>query len=282
MSSIVMFGSLLCALFSAFAAGTSLSQKTILTSYLDGNTDIVRASFFNPPINLVDVNVIDDLYDLLTELNASASRPKVVIFSKPRPGNSTAIINRYAEVLRLLSILPMIFLGESNGLTTSAGNEVFLHMDMRFAGPQATFGGIEAGVGLLHVGGFRQLSHLIGAGRAAQYLLTSLNADARTASRIGWVNDMFEDAGTLRRNSNDLARRMALFPAGGLAATKQAIHDTDIGTSEQPFEIQLFNHVVNSSIAQYALARYLTLSRNGTDRLFEAGRPESLAQIWEK
>lgn len=310
--SFLLFGSLLNTFIAANARGSlptnspssqsrPVSYQTISTSYLGNNTDIIRASFSHPPINLVDATLINDLHDFLTELNSSASRPKVVIFSssvkgfflshldfhlissaEPGVGNSTAIANRFADALGLLSVLPIIFVGESNGVTIAAGNEVFVHLDMRFAGPDATFGAIEAGIGLFQLGGFRQLSQLIGAGRAAQYLLTAIKVDARTASRIGWINDMFEDVDEMQRNSDYLARRMALFPVGGLASTKKVIHDTAIGTFEQPFETQIFESLVNLPITQYALTRYLALSNNETDTIFETGQPDSLAKIWLK
>lgn len=259
----------------------------------------MRVSINNPPINLVDTNLINDLFGFLTNLNTTDSVPKTVIFSslvkdffmthidfhlvgdeEPIARNGTGINEKYGEILALLHQLPVIFIGESNGLTLAAGNEFFLHMDMRFAGPDATFGAIEPGVGLFQLRGYKQLSQLIGAGRAAQYLLTCLLADSPTAARIGWINDMFSNVTQLEQNSNDLAKRMALFPAGGLAATKKLIIDY-IGTAEQQFEDDSFASLKGLKVTQDALARYLTLSHNETDAAFEIGKPETLVKLWK-
>ncbi|KAM0254578.1 hypothetical protein ACHAQJ_006613 [Trichoderma viride] len=218
----------------ALCASGDASYNTLTSSYLDGSTDIIRASIHNPPINLVDSNLINDLFSFLSDLNSTIPTPKAVIFSssvknffmtnidfhlvsnaEPAAGNGTAINNRYGQVLNLLNELPVIFIGESNGLTMAAGNEFFLYLDMRFAGPDAKFGAVEPGVGLFQLRGYRQLSQLIGAGRAAQYLLACRLADSTTAARIGWVNDMFTNVAELEQNSDDLAKRMALFPAEG-------------------------------------------------------------------
>jgi enoyl-CoA hydratase/carnithine racemase len=269
MFSTLYFGLALC-------ASGAFSYKTLSTSYLAGNTDIIRASIHNPPINLVDSNLINDLFSFLTRLNSTVPTPKAVIFSssvkdffmthidfhllsnaEPGAVNGTAISTRYGEILSILNELPVIFIGESNGLTMAAGNEFFLHMDMRFAGPDAKFGAVEPGVGFFQLRGYRQLSQLIGAGRAAQYLLTCLLADSTTAARIGWVNDMFADVTELEQNSDALAKRMALFPAGGLAATKRLILEA-IGTSEQSFEDEIF-----ASLSD------LTITQNAFDKIFD-------------
>jgi enoyl-CoA hydratase/carnithine racemase len=293
----IMFSSILLKL--ALCVSSAASYNTLSTSYVDSNKDIMRVSIHNPPINLVDANLINDLFGFLTDLNSTDTAPKTVIFSssvkdffmthidfhpvsqqEPVAGNGTAINDKYGEILALLNQLPVIFIGESNGLTLAAGNEFFLHMDMRFAGPDATFGAIEPGIGFFQLRGYKQLSQLIGAGRAAQYLLTCLLADSPTAARIGWINDMFSNVAELEQNSNSLAKRMALFPIGGLAATKKLIIDY-IGTAEQQFEDDVFASIQDLNITQDAITRYLALSHNETDAAFEIGKPETLVELWK-
>ena len=98
-------------------------------------------------------------------------------------------------------------------------------MDMRFAGPGAIFGIVEVEDGLIHVGALQQLTKLIGAERAAEYMLGAKALDAKTAERIGWVNDAFETEEELRVYVDELALRIAMFPREGIKYTKMEIRE---------------------------------------------------------
>ncbi|MDY6912098.1 MAG: enoyl-CoA hydratase-related protein [Chloroflexota bacterium] len=76
-----------------------------------------------------------------------------------------------------------------NGLALGGGLEIALSCDVRIAADHAIFGLPEVKLGLIPGwGGTQRLARLIGAGRAAELLLTGDSVDAAEAYRIGLVN----------------------------------------------------------------------------------------------
>ncbi|KAL9471790.1 hypothetical protein ACSS6W_009731 [Trichoderma asperelloides] len=131
------------------------------------------------------MNLINDLFAFLTGLNSTNAVLKKVIFSSSVKDYFMTHID-----FHLVSHEEPVVGNKSQTVAHSLLEmSFFLPMDMRFAGPDATFGVIE----------------LVGPGRAAQYLLTCLLADSPTAARIGWINDMFLNVTELEKNSNNLA-----------------------------------------------------------------------------
>jgi len=153
--------------------------------------------------------------------------------------------------VHLLRILPTIFIGEVNGLATAAGNEILVQCDMRFAGPWAHFGALEVANGILHGnGGAQYLTHLIGPGRALEYLLSVNDVDAKTAEQYGWVNRAYCSAAELRREVDALAERIALWLAGGLNATKVSVRENDLAQAGLDRDLQRFKYLLSREEAQ--------------------------------
>ncbi|MCJ1387417.1 hypothetical protein MMC18_000260 [Xylographa bjoerkii] len=204
---------------------TTVQYSRIKTSLINSNPSIIRATFFNPPINLVDEVLINDLSSFVTSLN-DTNAPKVVVFSSANPiyflnhldlhlisadgpPHAAEIYAPWTPALTLLTQLPTIFISEINGHAFSGGNEFILHTDMRFAGPNAAVGAVEVAGGVIHVNGVQQLTRLIGPGYAAQHLLACDTVDAAEAARIGWVNAAYGTAEELRAAVDALATRLA-------------------------------------------------------------------------
>ncbi|KAJ6548628.1 ClpP/crotonase-like domain-containing protein [Mycena capillaripes] len=115
----------------------------------------------------------------------------------------------------------------TNKRVRGIGNEFLMSCDMRFAStaPSVLFAQLETSLGVNPgAGGGMYLSRLIGRGRAFEYVLSSVDVDARTAARVGWVNDAFDTSDKLHKHVQALARRIALFPKTGIVGTKAGIN----------------------------------------------------------
>jgi enoyl-CoA hydratase/carnithine racemase len=95
---------------------------------------------------------------------------------------------------------------------------------MRFASRErAVLGQPEVAVGLLPgAGGTVRLAQLLGRGRALEVCLGGADFDADTAERYGWINRAVADA-ELEAFIEALARRIASFPAAGIAHIKAVV-----------------------------------------------------------
>ncbi|KAL2068565.1 hypothetical protein VTL71DRAFT_14902 [Oculimacula yallundae] len=205
----------------------------------------IRITISNPPINLWIAELINSFNDYLHSLaSPSSSNPKIIVISSDVPDfyiaaidlhllstnhpvsasiNVTDILNKYYENLSLLTSLAVIFIAEINGRAWGAGDEHAMHMDMRFAGPDAIFSAPEAALGLIHVGALQWLIEAVGSARTMEYMLSSAQVNATEAARIGWVNSAYPTASALRKHVDSLATRIAKFDAAALGAIKKSV-----------------------------------------------------------
>lgn len=85
-----------------------------------------------------------------------------------------------------------------NGYALGGGCELALACHMRIASATATFGQPEVNLGIIPgYGGTQRLARLIGAGRAAEMILTGKTIDAAEAFRIGLINSVVAKADLL-------------------------------------------------------------------------------------
>lgn len=278
--------------------------KYLGRSCINTNCTAQRITLSNPPLNLWDANLVTEFHGWLRSLSDpehEGTTPFVVVLSSDVPGfytssldarllgtshdlpstiNTTQIVDYYYAGLAYLSELPVIFIGESNGRTWGGGNEHFMRFDMRFAGPDAIFGAPEAAIGLIHVGGLQWLVKAIGAGRAAEYLLSSAQVDATEAARVGWVNSAFSSFDDLRNYVDHLAMRIALFDRNTLAATKASIAEQAPSSEAYERDIGRFTRLAASAHTAEIVNEYLLLSKNQS-RYYSLNLDDNIVGIYE-
>ncbi|WP_137885166.1 enoyl-CoA hydratase/isomerase family protein [Pseudomonas sp. 2FE] len=208
----------------------------------DDEAGVAIISFDHPPINLLDRQVVVDLLRLVKELEQD-SATRVVLFRSANPDFFIAHFDLAGQVgerapalppageASLLSALfsrfarlPQVTIGELQGRARGAGSEFLLSLDMRFASRErALLGQPEVAVGLHPgAGGTVRLAQMLGRGRALEVCLSGDDYDAETAERYGWINRALADA-ELRSFTEALARRIASFPAAGIAHAKAVV-----------------------------------------------------------
>jgi enoyl-CoA hydratase/carnithine racemase len=275
---------------------------TITTTTLGPNSAIIRATMSHPPINLFDPILITDMHNFLLSLSTTVPAPKVVIISSSLPGyfmnhldlriisthhplpssiNATDILAKYFDCLKLLASLPQVFIGEVNGNAYGAGDELLVHMDMRFAGPRASIGAAEVALGILHVGGLQQLTKLIGTGLSSEWMLSANPITGSKAAAIGWFNGAYDTLSDLTENVDALAERIALWPYIGLNATKSGIRESAASAKAIQADIERFNELSGLEEVQDAIDRVLQLGLNQSASPFEANLLENLPELWE-
>lgn len=295
----------LLALFGIFNLGVSASplwERDASTGFgtitTVTNGSVVRATINNPPVNLADPKLITDLNSFLKSLTAP-NAPKVVIFDSSNPGwfighldlnlikpvnpnpNAAQILGLYRESVGLLGSLPVIFIGQVSGRALGAGNELLIHFDMRFAGPGTNLGALEVALGLTQgTGGVQYLTKLIGPARAAEYLLSNGDVDAKTAAAIGWVNTAYESTSELRQAVDALAHRIATFPLGALNATKAGINENKPTDQSVADDVARFGTLLGTPEEVTAVNKFLAFSNNQSANAFELGLNEDLVALY--
>ena len=262
---------------------------------------VIHAVIDNPPINLWDYKLAHDFFSFLSSLNDTNTTTKVVTISSANPdywiahydihvivaadpvkppANATLIGQQLISSRTLLATLPVIFIAEINGRVTGAGDEVAVQCDIRYAGPTARLSQFEVGFGLLPgAGGLQYLVKLIGRARALEYILSARSVDAFTAAAIGWVNKAFGSSEELGREVESLAQRIAAFPQQALAAIKARVNVQRPSEVDLDEDLELFNQLVDTDVAQAAGQKYLRLSGEESGGAFELDVPDDIVQI---
>ena len=136
---------------------------------------------------------------------------------------ATSLERGYGEAFGLLDSLPQPTLALVHGYALGGGLQVTLYHDLRIASGSAVFGLPEVELGWTPPWSLGRTVDLLGGAAARWLLLTCEKIDATRAHEIGLVNEVVPDSELLGRGEA-LARRLASFPAEGLARTKALLH----------------------------------------------------------
>jgi enoyl-CoA hydratase/carnithine racemase len=199
-----------------------------------------RVTFDNPPLNLVDPEMILALSDVLSTLESDPMVTVVVFDSAdddyfiahfdvtraaelPRDPGPTGL-PPWPDIATRLVGAPFVTIAEVSGRARGLGSEFVLCCDLRFASRErAVFAQPEVGLGLVPGGGsIEMLTALVGRPRTLEIVLGADDMDADTAQQYGWINRAFPDA-ELSSFVDRLARRIAGFEGDAVAAAKAQI-----------------------------------------------------------
>src|ERR1700748_3280573 len=164
-----------------------------------------RVTLNHPPINTIDDQMYDEIFDLVEAIEAEPSL-KVVTFQSANPdfflahygvGESTSRFGkpRWIEAATRLAHSNVLSIAVIRGRTRAGGAEFALACDLRFASREKDgFGQREVGFGLIGGGGaLARLPLLVGRARAIEIALGGDDFDAEMAERYGWVHPALPD-----------------------------------------------------------------------------------------
>src|SRR5216684_6128235 len=208
-----------------------------------------RVTLNHPPINTVDDQMYDEIFDLVEAIEAEPSL-KVVTFESANPdfflahygvGESTSRFGkpRWIEAATRLTHSNVLSIAVIRGRTRAGGAEFALACDLRFASREkAVFGQPEVGFGLIAGGGaLARLPLLVGRSRAIEIALGGDDFDAETAARYGWINRAIPDA-ELDGFVANYVRRVLSFDKQALSTAKAEINRTGLADPAQLKSVQ--------------------------------------------
>ncbi len=204
----------------------------------------------NPPVNVLDVEMMAEVRSLLAALRDDAET-RVIVFGSAdpeffiahvdmtlaeRPGafaelqaGATEGLNPFQSLGELLRAQPQVTIVKLAGLARGGGAEFVAAADMTFAARgRAGLAQCEALMGIIPGGGGTQyLGRRMTRGRALEAILGARLFDADTAERYGWINRALP-ADELDGFVDALARDIAALPAGVVEAAKRAVPPDDL------------------------------------------------------
>lgn len=191
--------------------------------------------------------------EMLADLNSLAMRlemdrdVKVVVFESANPEvwvchydtellqhlSTEEVSREEAQLLDLqavcerISKVPQATIAKLEGFARGGGHELALALDMRFAvRGKFKFMQMEVGMGILPCGGgASRMARQTGLGRALEIILSARDFDADEAESMGTINKAFE-ADEIDAYVDNLAKRIASFPAESINACKQMVYES--------------------------------------------------------
>ena len=219
-------------------------MNTLTVNIADGTARVVLD---NGAINLLDGQMFGELAAVVDQLGAdeevrvvviSSANPEFFIahfdvtliqtFPTTAPVEPATRPNAFQIMCENLRTMPKATIAVVEGRVGGGGSELALSCDMRFAKRSAAvFSQPEVALGIIPGGsGTVRLPRLIGRSRALEVILGCDDIDADLAEAWGWVNRTLDES-ELWPHVNELARRIASFPAHAVAAAKESVLRAD-------------------------------------------------------
>lgn len=237
---------------------------------------VAWVTFDDPPVNIQGIAMLDDLNRLAETLEQDRDQ-KVVVFQSAHPeifvahadtnflkDMPTQAVRRESvkllylqEVLERISKLPQATIAKVEGFARGGGHEFMLACDMRFAARgKAKFMQMEVGMGILPCGGgASRPARQVGLGRALEIILGAHDFDADRAQDYGTIN-LALDPEKIGPYVEELADRIAKFPAESIEACKRAVH----ASIDLPIE---------DALKEEAYWLYQSMSKTSAQRRFQ-------------
>ncbi|MEM7455137.1 MAG: enoyl-CoA hydratase/isomerase family protein [Planctomycetota bacterium] len=223
-----------------------MSYEGFKTFKAEEDSGILRVTIDFPPVNLQGQEMLADLNTLALRLERDR-KIKVVIFQSAHPEiwvchydtnllkeMSTEAVSRdeaqlldLQSVLERISRLPQATIAKLEGFARGGGHEFALACDMRFAARgKFKFMQMEVGMGILPCGGgASRMARQTGLGRALEIILSARDFDADEAEAYGTINKAL-DPDEIGPYVDELASRIASFPAESINACKQTVYES--------------------------------------------------------
>jgi enoyl-CoA hydratase/carnithine racemase len=191
----------------------------------------------NPPLNLFDQELIDDLRAAVEQARQHPLRALLVraegknfsggadvaIFKDKTANHAREQFTSHLRTIADLEELPFPTIAAVQGACMAAGLELALACDLMWAGSSARFGQVEASIGTTTLlGGVQRLAERAGPSRAREIIYTADQYDAATFERWNIVNKVVPDE-NLERETRAFAERLARGATLAYAAGKKIV-----------------------------------------------------------
>ena len=240
---------------------------------------VASVTIDHPPINLLDLSMIQDL-DRLGRQLADDDAVRVAVFRSANPDffiahadvtliqrmpteppPKAAALGPFHQMVERFRTMPKATIGVVEGRARGGGSEFLLSLDMRFGAlGRAVLAQPEVALGIIPGGsGTQRLPRLIGRARALEVILGCADIPADLAERWGYLNRALPPA-ELRPFVDALAHRIASFPASAIALAKASVDDAELPTEAGLIEeAHRFNLSLATADAQTRMARFMEI-----------------------
>jgi cyclohexa-1,5-dienecarbonyl-CoA hydratase len=216
------------------ATGT-LTQSRVT---LDFQPPVARLTLQHPPLNVIDIAMMDELAQALAEIEARADVSTLVLSGAGKsfsvgvdvaahtPDKVADMLAKFHAVIRALVSSRKVTIAAVHGHCLGGGAELAMVCDLVYTVDTASWGFPEIKLGCYPPVAATALAALVGQKQAAELILTGRNISGTEAARIGLANRDLADTELELAVKEAIQQLSSLSPAA-LAITKKANYAWD-------------------------------------------------------
>src|SRR5690242_18503576 len=195
-------------------------------------------SLLNPPLNIIDLPMMDDLAQGLSDIEARSEISTMVISGEGKsfsagvdvaahtPDKVEAMLSKFHAVIRALVNTTKVTIAAVHGHCLGGGAELAMVCDLVYTTENAQWGFPEIKLGCYPPVACTALAALVGQKRAAELILTGRTIDGREAAEIGLATRVVQENQLPAAVDECLGQLRTLSPAA-LAIAKKASYAWD-------------------------------------------------------
>lgn len=217
----------------ATQSATRLSRLT-----LDVHPPVARISLHNPPLNVIDIPMMEELAQGLAEIEARPDVPTLVLAGLGKafsvgvdvaahtPGQVETMLAKFHAVIRALISTRKITIAAAHGHCLGGGAELAMVCDLVYTSESAAWGFPEIKLGCFPPVAATALAALVGQKHASDLILTGRSISGREAAGIGLATRAVADDEVESAVQELLDSLSGLSPAA-LAIAKKSLYAWD-------------------------------------------------------
>jgi cyclohexa-1,5-dienecarbonyl-CoA hydratase len=214
----------------------SLTKFSRIT--LDLEPPVARMVLNNPPLNVIDIPMMDELAEALTEIEARIEISVLIIRGSQRafsggvdvaahtPNNVEQMLTKFHGVIRTLVASKKVTVAAVHGHCLGGGAELAMVCDLAYTSELATWGFPEIKLACYPPVAVAALAALVGQKHAADLVLTGRSITGREAASIGLANAVVPEI-DLDHTVQEAVHHLSQLSPAALAITKKAIYAWD-------------------------------------------------------
>ena len=214
----------------------SLTKFSRIT--LDLEPPVARIVLNNPPLNVIDIPMMEELAEVLTEIEARIDISILIIRGSQRafsggvdvaahtPDKVEQMLGKFNGVIRTLVATKKVTIAAVHGHCLGGGAELAMVCDLAYTSELATWGFPEIKLGCYPPVAVAALAALIGQKHAADLILTGRTITGREAASIGLANAVVPEI-DLDRTVQEAVHHLSQLSPAALAITKKAAYAWD-------------------------------------------------------
>jgi cyclohexa-1,5-dienecarbonyl-CoA hydratase len=203
-----------------------------------------RIIFANPPVNVIDLPMMDELIGLLRDIEQRPDISAIVFGGSDRafsagvdiaahlPETIHTMLGQFHGVVRALMSTKKVTIAVVRGTCLGGGAELAAVCDLVFTTDSANWGFPEISLGCFPPVACTILSEVVGPKHAAELILTGRQISGEEAMRIGLANEALPED-ELAEIVDDTCDRLAQLSPAALSITKKALYTWNKALTEE-------------------------------------------------